>query len=131
MSKNYGLMNIGTFKEDLAKAGRIMADESLGLTGCEMSFNYSPAGSYTPFVHSHKLNEEVYVIISGNGQLMVDDEEFSIQEGSVIRVAPNGQRAIKADSDLTYLCIQVKENSLTQATMDDAIINEAKASWME
>ena len=131
MSKNYGLMNIGTFKEDLAKAGRIMADESLGLTGCEMSFNYSPAGSYTPFVHSHKLNDEVYVIISGNGQLMVDDEEFSIQEGSVIRVAPNGQRAIKADSDLTYLCIQVKENSLTQATMDDAIINEAKASWME
>ena len=59
--KNYGIMSIGTVGGDLAQAGRIMAGEQLGLTGCEISFNATPAGGFVPFVHAHKLNEEVYI----------------------------------------------------------------------
>ena len=132
MEKNYSLMEVGTFQKDLAKKGRVMAGEELKLTGCELSFNYTPAGQFTPFVHTHTLNEEVYVVISGKGSFMVDGEEFAIHEGSVIRVAPAGQRAIKAgEKDLAYLCIQAQANSLTQATDNDGVISEAKASWMK
>ena len=132
MSKNYAVMNIGTFHGDLAKTGRCMAKETLGLTGCEISFNYTPAGQFVPFVHSHKLNEEVYIIVSGKGQFKVDEEEFAIGEGSVIRVNPAAERAIKAgDQDLVYLCIQAQAGSLTQATNDDGVISESKASWMK
>lgn len=132
MDKNFSVMNIGTFKGDLAKTGRVMAGETLGLTGSEISFNYTPAGQYTPFVHSHKLNEEVYIIISGKGKFMVDSDEFAIQEGSIIRVAPVAERAIKAeDEDLVYICIQAQAGSLTQATNDDGVVTETKASWME
>ena len=132
MDKNYSLMNIGTFQGDLAQKGRVMAGEQLGLTGCEISFNSTPAGQFTPFVHSHKLNEEVYIIVSGNGSFMVDGEEFAIQEGSVIRVAPAAERAIKAgDQTLVYICIQAQASSLTQATMDDGVVTETKASWMK
>lgn len=132
MTKNYGFTNIGTFQEDLAKKGRIMAGKELELTGCEISFNYTPAGKFTPFVHSHKLNEEVYIVISGEGEFKVDDEEFAIQEGSVIRVAPSAERAIKAGAEnLVFICIQAQANSLTQATNDDGVISESKASWMK
>ena len=133
MGKNYSSMNIGTFKGDLAQKGRVMAGQELSLTGSEISFNYTPAGKFTPFVHSHKLNEEVYIVVSGSGKFMVDGDEFDIQEGSVIRVAPAGERAIKADGgeDLAYICIQAQAGSLTQATMDDGVISESKASWMK
>lgn len=132
MEKNYAVMNIGTFEGDLAKKGRVMAKDELSLTGSEISFNYMPAGKYTPFVHSHKLNEEVYIVVSGSGRFMVDNDEFDIKAGSVIRVAPTGERAIKAgNEDLVYICIQAQANSLTQATHDDGIISEAKASWMK
>ena len=131
MAKNYSMMNLGGFREDLAAKGRVMAGQELGLTGCEVSFNYMPAGKFLPFVHSHKLNEEVYIVVRGQGEFMVDGEEFAIGDGSVIRVAPAGQRAIKAGAeDLVYICIQAQNNSLTQATRDDGVINEAKASWM-
>ena len=114
--KNYGIMSIGTFGGDLAQAGRIMAGEQLGLTGCEISFNATPAGGFVPFVH---------------GTFMVDGEEFAVKEGDVVRVDPAGERALKAgDNGMTYLCIQAQAGSLTQATMDDGVMCETKASWM-
>ena len=131
MAKNYAMMNLGSFGKDLAAKGRVMAGQELGLTGCEVSFNYAAAGKFAPFVHTHKLNEEVYIVVSGNGEFKVDDEEFPVREGSVVRVAPEGERAIKAGSeDLVYICIQAQNGSLTQATMDDGVIVGSKASWM-
>jgi len=133
MKKNYDIMEIGTFKEDLASKKRIESKEILSLTGSEVTFNYTPAGKYVPFVHSHKLNEEVYIILKGKGMFMVDDEEFPIQEGSVIRVSPSAKRAIAAgDEDLIHICIQAKKESLTQYTAEDGVMHlEFKASWMK
>lgn len=132
MGKNYSIMQIGSFSKDMPAKGRVMAGETLGLTGCEVSVNYAPNGQFVPFVHSHKLNEEVYIILSGNGKFMVDAEEFDIKEGDIIRVSPKGERAIKSESDdFNFVCIQAQENSLTQATNDDGVITESKASWMK
>lgn len=132
MEKNYRMTSIGTFKSDLANKGRVMVGKDLELTGSEISFNYLPANQHVPFVHTHKLNEEVYIIISGKGTFMLDNEEIDIEEGNVIRVAPACERAIKASSEaLVFVCIQAKDGSLTQATHDDGIITETKASWMK
>lgn len=131
MEKNYSIMKIGTLKGDLADKGRIMVGQELGLTGSEISLNYPAAGTFAPFVHSHKLNEEVYIILSGKGMFMVDGEEFLIQEGDIIRVAPGSGRAIKSDDNMSYICIQTQGGSLTQATNDDAELTESKASWMK
>ena len=135
-SKNYAVSTLGTYatlgeKEADGAKGRVMLGKALGLTASEISVNSAPAGTFMPFVHSHKQNEEVYIIVSGNGVFHVDGEEFPIQEGSVIRVDPNGKRAIKAGNEtLVYICMQGKSDSLMQASMDDGIINEEKASWM-
>ncbi|WP_177505104.1 cupin domain-containing protein [Anaerosinus sp.] len=134
--KNFQVVNMGDFKDLLEKEfnggkGKYFIGQDIGLTGCEVSINCLPAGQSVPFVHAHKKNEELYIIIDGNGIFFIDGEEFPVQEGSLIRVSPNGQRALKAgEQDLYFICIQAQANSLEQATMKDGIIVETKASWM-
>lgn len=130
MSKNFKLTNIGTLEELKAK-GRVMVGEELALTGSELSFNAYPANQFTPFVHSHKLNEEVYIILNGDGKFMVDEDEFAVTEGDVIRIDPAGKRAVLAGANgLSYICIQAQKDSLTQATQADGVMEDVKASWM-
>lgn len=38
-------------------------NEQLELTGSEVSINELPAGASVPFVHVHKRNEELYIIL--------------------------------------------------------------------
>lgn len=124
--KHYSTMNIGPF-ERLGEKGRIETGQTLGLTGCEISLNSLPANQTSPFLHSHKLNEEVYIVIKGSGTFKVDGDEFAIEEGSMVRVAPAGKRAINSGAaGLVYLCIQAQQNSLTQATGDDGVMHPAE-----
>ncbi|HJV66045.1 MAG TPA: cupin domain-containing protein [Geomonas sp.] len=112
--------------------GKYFMGKELGLTGCEVSLNRLPAGKGMPFVHAHKKNEELYIVLKGSGTFFMDGEEFPIQEGSLIRVAPAGERAWKAgDEDLYFICIQAEAGSLSQATLEDGIRLETKASWMK
>lgn len=112
--------------------GKFFIGGELGLTGCEVSLNRLPAGKGMPFVHSHKKNEELYIVLGGSGIFYVDGEEFPVSEGSLIRVAPQGERAYKAGKeDLYFICIQTEAGSLTQATLEDGIRLATKASWMK
>ena len=40
-------------------------------SSAEISLNELPAGANVPFVHSHKENEEIYGILSGNGKVAI------------------------------------------------------------
>ncbi len=97
--------------------------DKLGLTGAEISVNTLPAGASVPFVHAHKANEEIYFVLSGNGKVIVDEEEISLSEGDWIRIAPAGRRQFFAspDSPISFICIQVRAGSLGAYTADDAI----------
>lgn len=129
MGKNYTTADIGAFT-GLQAENRTELGGELGLTGCEISLNSYPAGKGGAFLHAHKLNEEVYIIVRGSGTFKVDGDEFPVQEGSVIRVSPAGQRALKAGGEgLVYLCVQAQQNSLTQATMADGILLEGDVNW--
>ncbi|MDO5135773.1 MAG: cupin domain-containing protein [Eubacteriales bacterium] len=103
---------------------RVELHDQLGLTGAEVSVNHLPAGASVPFVHAHKQNEEIYAILSGKGKAVVDGETIQLEAGDWLRVAPAGKRQFfaDADSELSYICIQVKENSLEGYTMEDAIV---------
>lgn len=108
--------------------GKEFVKDSTGATSCEISFGTLPSGAAVPFFHSHKENEENYIILSGKGKFQVNDETFDIAEGSVIRVATNCDRNLKCTSEepMTYICIQAKEGSLGGYTMTDAEITEHK-----
>lgn len=108
-----------------ADGARTEFHQKLGLTGAEVSINNLPAGTSVPFIHSHKENEEIYIITSGKGVLNIDDESLEIKKGDVIKISPKGKRQFMASADegISYICIQVKENSLTQYTENDAVID--------
>ncbi len=119
-------------REFLGFHGKYFIGENLGLTGCEVSLNRLPAGKGMPFVHSHKKNEELYIVLRGNGTFYVDGEEFPVAEGSLIRIAPEGERAWRAgDEDLYFICIQAEAGSLSQATLEDGVRLPTKTWWMK
>ena len=115
--KNYTKTNIGN-------EARTELHEKLSLTGAEISINQLPQGASVPFVHSHKQNEEIYGILSGKGKVIIDDEEIELTAGDWLKIAPKAKRQFFAanDSEISFVCIQVKENSLSSFTADDAVI---------
>lgn len=106
--------------------GKQFIKDATGATSCEISFGSLPTGATVPFFHSHKANEENYIILSGAGKYQVNDDVFDIAEGSVTRVATNCDRNLKCTSaePMTYICIQAVEGSLGGYTMTDAEITE-------
>lgn len=106
--------------------GKQFVKDATGATSCEISFGTLLSGAAIPFFHSHRENEENYIILSGSGRFQVNNEAFDIAEGSVIRVSTGCDRNIKCTSlqPLTYICIQAKEGSLGAFTMTDADITE-------
>lgn len=111
-------------KISVGEEARTELHDSLALTGAEISINILPAGASVPFVHSHKQNEEIYAILSGEGRAVIDGESVELKAGDFIRISPSAKRQFFA-SDKTaikYICIQVKENSLGNYTMTDAVV---------
>lgn len=106
--------------------GKQFVKEATGATSCEISFGTLPTGASVPFFHSHKANEENYIILSGGGRFQVDGDVFEVSEGSVIRVSTACDRNLKCTSaePMTYICIQAKEGSLGGYTMTDAEVTE-------
>ena len=61
---------------------------------------------------------------SGNGKAIIDGEEISLSTGDWLKIAPAAKRQFFASdiSGITYICIQVKENSMEHFTAEDAVI---------
>ncbi len=108
--------------------GKLFTKEASDATSCEISFGTLPTGAEAPFFHSHRNNEENYVILGGRGRFQVDDEVLDIAEGSVIRVATRCDRNLKCTSEqpMTYICIQAAEGSLGDYTASDADITDRR-----
>ena len=90
-------------------------------------------GQDSGFLHTHKTHEELYIILKGEGQYQVDGEIFPVSEGTIVRVAPDGKRALKntGTENLTMLCIQYKANAFTEADspMTDGVILQDELKW--
>ena len=106
--------------------GKQFVKDATGATSCEISFGTRPSGASVPFFHSHKENEENYIILSGEGKFQIDNDVFDVAEGSVVRVATNCDRNLRctSSSPMTYICIQAREGSLGGYTMTDAEITQ-------
>jgi mannose-6-phosphate isomerase-like protein (cupin superfamily) len=59
---------------------------------------YEP-GVRSPMGHSHREQEEVYVILSGSGRIKLDDDILDLRAWDVVRVAPATVRGLEAGPD--------------------------------
>lgn len=83
----------------LPARGKLFLRNLLGSAGLEMSLNVVPPGKCIPFLHRHRQNDEVYVVVGGRGQFLVDGECIDVQEGSVLPLGPQAARAWRNNSD--------------------------------
>src|SRR4029079_3251549 len=49
--------------------------------------------------HSHREQEEVYLVVSGSGRVKLDDEIIDLKQWDVVRVAPSTVRAFEGGPD--------------------------------
>jgi mannose-6-phosphate isomerase-like protein (cupin superfamily) len=111
--------------------GKLFLQKLLGSAGLEISLNVVPPGKGMPFLHRHQQNDEVYVIVGGRGQFLVDGECIDMAEGSVLRVGPPAARAWRNNSDapLYFLCIQYRADSVIEGGTADGVRVEGKPAW--
>ncbi len=139
---NYDAVNIGSWDEVIAYElpmgpnvlhGKVFVGQAVGATGSELSFQTLVPGQDSGFLHTHKTHEELYIILKGEGECQVDGQIFPVREGSVIRVSPDGKRALKnsGKENLTMLCIQYKANAFGKADspMTDGCILNDPLNW--
>jgi len=61
-------------------------------------FRYA-ANVRSPMAHSHREQEEAYVVVAGSGRVLLDEEIHDLQQWDVVRVAPEVVRAFEAGPD--------------------------------
>jgi quercetin dioxygenase-like cupin family protein len=100
---DYAIVNLLEIEDSVA--GRIPGMEGrfsrkfLGSRDLGVSlFSYAP-GTRNPGGHSHREQEEAYVVVAGCGRVRLDDELHDIRLWDVIRVAAEVVRAFEAGAD--------------------------------
>jgi quercetin dioxygenase-like cupin family protein len=61
-------------------------------------FRYA-ANLRSPMAHSHREQEEAYVVVAGSGKVLLDGEVLELSLWDVVRVAPEVVRAFEAGPD--------------------------------
>jgi mannose-6-phosphate isomerase-like protein (cupin superfamily) len=113
--------------------GKLFLKNLLGSAGLEVSLNVVPPGKGIPFLHRHRENDEVYIVVGGRGQFAVDHECIDMTEDSTLRINPAGARAWRNNSDapLYFLCLQYRADGVIQGGTLDGQKVEGKPDWAE
>ncbi len=140
--KNYSAIDLGEFdnvsdysfmhpKLKTEIKGKVFVGEILKATGTEISFQILQPNTDIPFLHQHKDHEETYIILKGTGQFQVDGSVFTVKEGSIIRIAPDGKRSFRNNSSdpMIIMCIQSRLNSLQNYSVFDGFRTKGEIPW--
>jgi len=124
---------------DLPKWITNLRDE-LDLSGVGVSFVRLPLGKGYTFLHKHKEQEEVYIVLDGKGVIYLDGNLSNISKGDIIRVDPKVERALTASNKCELVCLIVgalpakgyPKNIKYRSLIDDGIPNwEKLPPWYE
>ena len=82
-------------------ARKHLGSEHLGVS----HFRYSP-GFHPEKGHSHREQEEVYVVVAGSGRIKLNDEIVELRQWDTVRVAPSTWRALEGGPEgLEFIAI--------------------------
>ena len=111
--------------------GKMFLGDRLDLDGAEVSMNVMPPGAGVPFFHRHKTNEELYLFLSGTGEMQVGEEMFNVSEGTCVRVQPEAKRIWRntGEEDLRFLCIQYLAGSQVEHGIADGEVVDSDLPW--
>ncbi|MCW2921052.1 MAG: cupin protein [Thermoleophilia bacterium] len=76
-----------------------LATDALELEQSGLCHQRIPPGVRFPYGHTHKTQEEVYVVVRGSGRVKVDDEILEVSEWDAVRVPPGSWRGYEGGPD--------------------------------
>ncbi|SHO50010.1 cupin domain-containing protein [Desulfopila aestuarii] len=77
--------------------------KQLDLEGVALGLIHIPANEGYTFTHSHRQQEEVYIVIEGRGIIAVNDQQITLEPGDLVRVSPTARRALKANEEGLFI----------------------------
>jgi uncharacterized cupin superfamily protein len=112
-----GVVNLSTVEPKLYEGPRVRRTRrnlgrAVGSTTCGLQHVEVAAGGESAPAHCHSLEEEIFVVLSGDGTVVLGDEEIAIAAGHVIARPPaTGIAHIfrAGDSGLCYLAFGTRE----------------------
>lgn len=98
------------FEVKTARIGELLGAKKLGYNVSSVP----PGKAAYPF-HSHRINEEMFFVLSGVGVVRIGTETYPIREGDVIACPAGGPETAhqirnSGDSDLRYLAVSTQES---------------------
>ena len=138
---NFTAVNIGKMSDlggyelalspEVKIVDKVFGGQAVKATGGEFSFQVFQPGAESGFLHTHKQHEELYFFLSGRGEYQVDGQIFPVREGSVVRVAPAGERSVRNNGTepLVMLCVQYKGETFTAEDASDGNILNDPVKW--
>lgn len=100
----------GGFRDATSRDGRRVVDHQLEMQYIGLTLNALEVGEEAGDWHSHSNVEEVYVFISGRGQMGLDDEVIEVVPGTIVRVGQGVWRTWRVHPESTdllrWLCIR-------------------------
>ncbi len=73
-----------------------LATKALELEHSGLGYQRIPPNYRFPYGHTHRQQEETYVVLRGSGRMKLDDEIIELEEWDAVRVAPGTWRAYEA-----------------------------------
>lgn len=98
------------YKQRNARVGKMLGSQKLG----SRLIALDPGMRSSPF-HSHRVNEEMFYIVMGKGEVRIGAERFPICAGDLIACPPGGpdtahQIINTSSGELRYLAISTQES---------------------
>ncbi|MBQ9344468.1 MAG: cupin domain-containing protein [Kiritimatiellae bacterium] len=111
--------------------GKVFGGAAVKAGGADFSLQVFAPGAEGGFYHVHKDHEELYFFLSGAGEYQVDGVNIPVKEGSVVRVAPAGKRAVRntGSAPLVMLCIQYVAAAPGSVNPSDGTILAEPVKW--
>ncbi|MGB4137625.1 MAG: cupin domain-containing protein [Microbacterium sp.] len=113
--------------------GKTFVEKDLGAEFSGMSVNSTEPGGESPYWHAHAKLEEIYIVIDGHGEFAADDDVLPLAPGSVVRVGPGVQHALRCLPDssvpLKWLCVRAAGTPLAEVGRDATLDKERPFPW--
>lgn len=123
----------GGFRPDSSRDGRRVVDHELTNQYIGLTVNALEPGEEAGYWHTHSDVEELYVFLSGTGQMGLDDDLVEVEAGTVVRVGQDVMRTWRARPDSTeqlrWLCIRAGSTELPEFPNDAVRDMEKPMLW--
>ncbi len=122
------LQDVGSNFDGPADLEFRLATDALALEKSGLGYQSLPPGYRFPYGHTHKTQEEIYLVLEGSGRMKVDEEVIELRKLDAVRVSPGAWRGYEAGPDGLQLLV-IGAPNLGDAPRED--VDGARDWWTD